>query len=339
MSQYVYSIVLLIAISSQGYAQTKDSKCDDPGKWCENIWYCKEDSYPEKYKTCGNDGLVDRVCCDPIYNQTKSRKQCDALYKKIEIDEYGNRDYDSIKPSPDILTESFPYVAALGHRNGSKTDWLCAGSLISNKYILTAAKCLNGNVNIVRLGDLDLNRDDDEVDPQEYGVIKEIKHPKYIAPAVYNDIGLIELNSMVRITKFVKPGCIFDESELRDKLWQESGYKDPGSKDVLTSIGLIELAKRACHLYFNSDRFANQIPFGLDDDTQLCGSSVYARGDCQTDIGGPLSHRDLNYIDANFIIGVVTIPKPCSTTTNKPGLYTRVSNYAPWIESIVFPES
>ncbi|XP_017776770.1 PREDICTED: serine protease snake [Nicrophorus vespilloides] len=332
-----YAIAFLLAITSRGYADTtsKDASCDSPDKYCENIWYCKDGSYPDKYTACGHDGLVARVCCDPTYKPTKSRKYCETFFKKMEIDEYGNRDYSSIIPVRSILTENNPHVAALGHRNGSNTEWVCAGSLISNTFILTAAQCLNRNVNIVRLGDLDLNRDDDQVEPQEYGVLRTIVHPEYKAPAIYNDIGLIELNDTVRITKFVKPACLDDDDQLREPTWEETGFNKPDKKEVMASVYLFQVQKPECEKYLDTKRYANLAPKGLDK-TQLCASNRDYRFDCQTDIGGPLHHLDFNYVNGKFIIGVISFPKPCNNGTD-PGIYTRVNEYAPWIESIVFP--
>ncbi|XP_017768703.1 PREDICTED: venom protease-like [Nicrophorus vespilloides] len=329
MFHFCQVIVLLLTIVSQVHMETKDAKCENATKFCENIWYCKKNSYPEKYKACGHDGLVDRVCCDPEYPPTKSRKFCDTLYKKIARDEYGNEIYDSTVPRTYITAS----IAALGHRNESSTDWVCAGSLISNKFVITAAKCLNQSINIVRLGDKDLSRDDDGVEPQEYGVLKHFVHPKYQAPFVYNDIALIELNDTVTFTKFVKPSCIYDDAKLREPLWMEVGYK----KFTYASTQVVELRSRACNLYFDSDKFANLVPFGLDQDTQFCASSATYHFTCQSHFGAPLLTWDLNYGRTFFIIGVTAIPKPCSHT-NEPGIYTIVSHYTSWIESIVFPD-
>ncbi|XP_017776773.1 PREDICTED: venom protease-like isoform X1 [Nicrophorus vespilloides] len=333
MSHLYQVTLLLLTITSQVHMETKDVKCEDSTKFCENIWYCKKNSYPDKYKACGHDGLVDRVCCDPEYPPTKSRKYCDTMQKKIVIDEYGNRDYSSIVPYHFNILEDNSNTAALGYRNESRTHWFCAGSLVNNKFVITAAACLSKNINIVRLGDLDLNNDNDGLVPQEFGVLKTFVHPKYKAPFVYNDIAIIELNDTVTFTKFVKPACINEGVRTREPFWREVGFKDI---NTLTVIPLRQLNRRACNLYFDNDKFANLVPFGLDPDTQLCASSVSSHQYCQMSVGGPLQNFDINYVDGIFLIGITAIPKPCSHT-NEPGIYTRVSHYAPWIESIIFP--
>ncbi|XP_017768646.1 PREDICTED: venom protease-like [Nicrophorus vespilloides] len=326
---HFYKLILLLIIASKVYMETRDVKCENATKFCENIWYCKNNSYPDKYKACGHDGLVDRVCCDPEYPPTKIRKYCDSMYKKRVIDEYGNKDESSIIRS----RYDTPSIAVLGHRNESSTSWECIGTLISNKFVLTAAKCLNQSINIVRFADRDLNKNDDNANTQEYGVLRHIIHPKYKYPFAYNDIAVIELNDTVTFTYYVKSICVNDVAKIREPLWDEVGYK----KFKYTRIQVLRLSSRACNLYFDNDKFANLVPFGLDPDTQICASSPSYHDTCQSQLGAQLQTFDFNYRGVTFLIGITTIPKPCSHT-NEPGLYTRVSHYAPWIESIVFPD-
>ncbi|XP_017768702.1 PREDICTED: serine protease snake-like [Nicrophorus vespilloides] len=326
---HFYKLIVLLILASQVYMETRNVKCENATKFCENIWYCKKNSYPEKYKACGHDGLVDRVCCDPEYPPTKSRKFCDTLYKKIARDEYGKQVYNSTVPNIYITAS----IAALGHRNKSSTEWVCAGSLINNKFVITAAKCLNQSINIVRLGDTDLNNNDNEPNIQEYGVLRHIIHPKYNYPLAYNDIALIELNDTVTFTKFVSPICVYDDAKIREPLCLEIGYKQL----FYRLIEVLMLSSRECKHYFDNYKFANLVPFGLDPDTQICASIPSYHMTCQSQLGAQLQTFDPNYVDARFLIGITTIPKP-SSYTDDVGLYTKVSHYAPWIESIAFAD-
>ena len=52
---------------------------------------------------------------------------------------------------------------------------------------------------------------------------------------------------------------------------------------------------------------------------------------CQGDAGGPLVYRD-NPKGSWYQVGIVDWGVPC-TGKPRPGIYTRVSAYLPWIES------
>lgn len=50
----------------------------------------------------------------------------------------------------------------------------------------------------VRLGDLDLENDDDNQHAQQYSVVEVIQHPEYSSQSRYHDLALLKLNDSVR---------------------------------------------------------------------------------------------------------------------------------------------
>lgn len=71
-----------------------------------------------------------------------------------------------------------------------------------------------GNARWARLGELVLDSDMDNTIPQDYSIIKAIRHPNYKPPSQYNDIALMQLDKDVTFTEFVRPACLYSQYAL-----------------------------------------------------------------------------------------------------------------------------
>lgn len=129
---------------------------------------------------------------------------------------------------------AWPWFALLmvQRRKSGKFSPECGATLISAKYVLTAAHCVLEQARRpiiksrlrVRLGELDLRHPNDgEVD---FGVAKIITNPKFESRTFKNDIALIELDRVVVFDASVAPACLPPPSSSSQPDEKESLGKD-----------------------------------------------------------------------------------------------------------------
>ena len=266
--------------------------------------------------------------------------------------EYSEMDYEnkrkdrcSIKAFPEIVggkaaaAKEFPHMARLGYQGPKGVEWGCGGTIISKRYILTAGHCVqgrSGQPTMVRIGDINFEREDDDSDPQTFRVSRVIAHPQYRSPKQYNDIALVELESEMRFNEYSRPACLNSETSIDQQSAIATGWGNTGlfgdSSEILLKVTLDLFKFDECSSKYEKNRFLEN---GLVENQQLCAGSYNEEKDtCEGDSGGPLQVFHSSYC-MHKVLGVTSFGTGCGTV-GLPAVYARVSNYIDWIEGIAF---
>ncbi|KAG5895997.1 hypothetical protein JTB14_007565 [Gonioctena quinquepunctata] len=230
--------------------------------------------------------------------------------------------------SPAKLGE-FPFIVSLGYRNQrnpSVPKWLCGGTLISDRHILTAGHCVHNrkDLYLARLGELDLYSDDDGAHPEDIKLVKAKIHENFNPTQFTNDIAILTLERKPS-NPLVWPVCLPHAEPLRSNTylkyspvvvgWGALYFNGPSSSTLqVAEIPVVgqENCKRA---------FGKQT---VIDDRIICAGWINGNKDaCQGDSGGPLMFGIIEGKSLRFYqIGVVSYGFRCAEA-GFPGVYTR----------------
>ena len=92
-------------------------------------------------------------------------------------------------------------MALLGYLIDGETFYLCGGSILNRKYILTAAHChsVDQPISEVVIGEHTIGKT--EPPPKTYAVEKIIQHPEWNLAKYYNgyDIALVRVKGLIKL--------------------------------------------------------------------------------------------------------------------------------------------
>ncbi|XP_071794314.1 trypsin-like [Asterias amurensis] len=294
--------------------------CDQPGRRqrtrvcpCEMATQCP--GKDAEYQMCGPPS------CSPEGDNGCGTRRSDETTQRIV-------------GGDDAAHGAWPWYAQLYFRG----EFNCGGTLLDNKYIITAAHCvfnsgrqIAANWRVV----LGKNRENDSDNDEYYSDVTEIiRHESYNDDNLDNDIAVMVLASPPpEDSQFINSVCLdaggFDSTSICFVVGFGLTSENGDSADVLQEAMVPIISNGECNAPTSYD--------GDITDNMLCAGYMQGRVDaCQGDSGSPLvcSRREESAgIDRWYLAGVASWGKGCGRA-NYPGVYADVARYGNWLEGI-----
>ncbi|XP_043644959.1 serine protease grass [Drosophila teissieri] len=211
-----------------------------------------------------------------------------------------------------------PWTALL-HENGTI---FCAGTLITDAFILTAASCIRENDVYVRLGEY--GRYATEI-AEDHKVQMSLRNRLFNRESLANNIGLLKLTKRVQLKEYIMPICIILDPQQQQ---QPSHSQFIGNAWTLDSEEYLTKEFGPIAIQRKPERCPN-----LDLYTQFCAGHSGNSESCDGLMGSPLI-QNYRYLHKNRHVqfGIATeSDMDCQATQ----AYTDVLRLYWWIQDVL----
>ncbi|XP_052737763.1 trypsin, alkaline C-like [Bicyclus anynana] len=219
----------------------------------------------------------------------------------------------------------FPFAAVMlisWNNEAFRQD--CAGTILNNRSVLSAAHCWVGKYPSgyrVRVGSTNANSGG-----AVHNVLQHITHPDYYLDMwnIRSDIGIARLATAIVFGGNVRAGPIaganFNVADNANVWAMGWGLLASGGSlsEPLQHVQLRITNHAACQRAHNAQN--------VNARTICAGWHENGRGGCTGDSGGPLVHNGV-------VIGVFSFIGPVCGDIRWPNVYARVSSYVHWIQN------
>tara|TARA_R110002049_G_scaffold234457_1_gene407682 strand:- start:520 stop:1911 length:1392 start_codon:yes stop_codon:yes gene_type:complete len=264
-----------------------------------------------------------------------------VILTSISVFSIKAQDIQAITNGFPIEIQNVPYQVSI--QNKSNGNHFCGGSIINNKYVLTAAHC----VDVTNASDITLNvgfslQNNPGNNLQSYNARRIIVHPNYNNGTNDFDIAVIEIegtfsfNSSVQPVELISPQSLASETignQVRVSGW---GWTVPNQSGVANQLQAVDVP------IISNQQADNQLDISSPNHPELTqrmlstgAVGMERQGACHGDSGGPLVFRQNGQNDIQ--IGVVSWGVPrCVGGENSPSIYARLSQLVDWINGEVW---
>uniref|UniRef100_A0A8D8UET9 Serine protease easter n=1 Tax=Cacopsylla melanoneura TaxID=428564 RepID=A0A8D8UET9_9HEMI len=240
-----------------------------------------------------------------------------------------------------------PWIVQYGEYINGIFNFYCGASLISERYVLLAAHCINASLNperfTVRLGEWNITGDPDSQGDLHAPPVQDIKIAEIIPHKDYhslkNDIALIRLETTATLGFFVQPVCLpygaamskdFTNQDALAAGWGSTKSRPGPFPTILLAVKqTVADAQKCKDAYSNVDVEVNY------NDGKICFGGDEGKNVCFGDSGGPLLWKGSFEPDITvrtYLLGVAAhVGDLTCVKKGFPGVFTRTNFFMKWI--------
>ncbi|RWS19390.1 trypsin-1-like protein, partial [Leptotrombidium deliense] len=214
----------------------------------------------------------------------------------------------------------YPWMALLNLILPNGETARCGGSLINDRYILTAAHCLPHGLRQITVT-LGINKATE--DRERRKVKFYTKHTMYNSKTTENDIALVQLAEPVQFTPKIQPICLPPQDMLKFGPLVIAGWGSTNRNGSGVSQYLLEATIRE----YDFDECNSEMGHQLNRNSQFCAGEV-GKNSCSGDSGGPV----MSYAHGRYhVVGLISY-RLGKCGDSRKSVRTRVSYFLDWIK-------
>jgi len=255
----------------------------------------------------------------------------------------------------EAVPHSWPWQVAFLSSSGSQ---FCGGSLVSNRWVMTAAHCCAGrtisNSKVLLGGHSYANPPEGS---KIHALRRIIMHPTYgSSPATRYDFCLLELDEPAQFGRTIVPVCLPSVadggagSKCYVTGWGNTGPRRAlGSTEYMRLIEALDGGKlpknvaatlrgtsvlHQVDVNISEQSYCNTQYNGVIDDSMVCAAAP-GKDTCQGDSGGPLVCDRADGQPGFVLVGVTSWGRGCAQPSY-PGVYGRTAHALDWITETMY---